>query len=111
MKSSDSPSSTGVDDAGAGPRWAGDAGLRASAFGGAGWSGFFSGFLPKIEKTKANQRCEITTARAGRSPFYHRPQGAANPEEQMRGVCRKKRARAVTCQARAGRRWVLILTP
>lgn len=94
MKSSDAPSSAGA--AGVGPCLGEDAGLRASTFGGAGLSGFFSGFFPKIEKTKANQRYEITTARAGRLPFYHRAQSAANPGEQMRGVCRKKRARAVT---------------
>jgi hypothetical protein len=58
VKSSDSPSSASGGEVGAGARVAGDAGFRASTFGAAGLSGFFSGFLPKIEKTKANQRYE-----------------------------------------------------
>jgi hypothetical protein len=75
VKSSDSPSS-----AGAGAAGADDAGRRASTFGGAaGFSGFFSGFLLKIEKTKANQRSEMTNGPSGpRSSFYHSTPSAAN---------------------------------
>jgi hypothetical protein len=47
--------------------------LRASAFGAAGLSGFFSGFLPKREKTKANQRYE-----------KRRPDRAAHPSTTAR---------------------------